>query len=435
MWRKKSKTERSKPREEKTKGIAEKGGAKSTTQSKMPTSRIFEGDRTLWIIFTVLLVISILVVYSSMAKMTYDATSKMSLFDALQKQVVFVIGAVILIFVVHKIDYKVYMRWTYLFYLVCVICTVAVYFVGEKTNDAARWLSIGPIKFQPSEALKIATILMLARVMESRQATINRLKIIPTSFKLRSPKQREILRKNTIPLLGPVLLSCIVIIPAHTSSALIVFIISIIMLYIGRVSIREIVKFCLVIGVIGAMGLGAMELADKGRVDIAARRIERWGNEWFGDTQARSISDISDTQRALIAIHNGGLVGEGAGQSTSRVLVTHPESDYAYAFFVSEYGIIMGLILMLLYIWIFFRAMDIGQQCTTPFPTLMTLGLGLLITAQALLHILVQVNFLPETGQILPFISRGGSSLLLSTLSLGMIISVSRTNYNKRFQR
>lgn len=401
----------------------------------LPSSRIFEGDRTLWIIFTVLLVISILVVYSSMAKMTYDATLKMSLFDALQKQVVFVIGAVMLIFIVHKIDYKVYMRWTYLFYLICIICTVATYFIGEKTNEAARWLSIGPIKFQPSEALKIATILTLARVMESRQATINTLKIIPTSFRLRSPKQREIIRKNTIPLLGPVLLSCIVIVPAHTSSALIVFIISIIMLYIGRVNLGEITKFCLVIGLIGALGLGAMEAAGAGRIDIAKRRIERWGNEWFGSTEARSISDISDTQRALIAIHNGKLVGEGAGQSTSRVLVTHPESDYAYAFFVSEYGIILGLILMLLYIWIFFRAMDIGQQCTTPFPTLMTLGLGLLITAQALLHILVQVNFLPETGQILPFISRGGSSLLLSTLSLGMIISVSRTNHNKRLQR
>jgi cell division protein FtsW len=124
-------------------------------------------------------------------------------------------------------------------------------------------------------------------------------------------------------------------------------------------------------------------------------------------------------------------VGEGAGQSTSRVLVIHPESDYAYAFFVSEYGIILGLILMLLYIWIFFRAMDISQRCTTPFPTLMTLGLGLLITGQAILHILVQTYILPETGQTLPFISRGGSSLIFTTIALGVIISVSRSNEQK----
>ncbi|MBO7261407.1 MAG: FtsW/RodA/SpoVE family cell cycle protein [Alistipes sp.] len=398
-------------------------------------SRVFEGDRSLWIIFTVLLVISILVVYSSTAKMTYDTAANMSLFDALQKQVMYVMLSIMAIFVTHKIHYKIYMRWTYVAYILCVLLTVAVYVVGEKTNDAARWLSIGPIKFQPSEALKIATILMLARAMESRQAVIDTLKIIPTSFKFRSPEQLEIIKKNTIPLLGPVLLSCAVIAPAHTSSALIVFIASIIMLYIGRVNLKEIAKFFMVICAVGVLGLGGMELLGMGRLNTAMARLEKWGNEWVGDSTAKSISEISDTQRALIAIHEGGLVGEGAGQSSSRVLVVHPESDYAYAFFVSEYGIIFGLILMLLYIWIFFRAMDIGQKCTTPFPTLMTLGLGLLITGQAILHMFVQVNILPETGQTLPFISRGGSSLILTTVALGMIISVSRTNQNRVKQR
>ena len=179
----------------------------------------------------------------------------------------------------------------------------------------------------------------------------------------------------------------------------------------------------------------SLVMLDAGRIDTAKNRITKWTHEWTHESTATTINDISDTQRALIAIREGGIVGKGAGQSTSRVLVTHPESDYAYAFFISEYGVIAGLILILLYIWIFFRAMDIGQQCRTPFPTLMTLGLGLLITGQALLHILVQVNFMPETGQTLPFISRGGSSLLFSTLALGMIISVSRTNHNNKIGR
>ena len=207
------------------------------------------------------------------------------------------------------------------------------------------------------------------------------------------------------------------------------------MLYIGRLHLNEIFKFFMVVFTIGVIGIGGLVVLDAGRIDIAKRRVVKWTNEWVEESTAKSINEISDTQRALIAIREGGLFGEGAGQSTSRVLVTHPENDYAYAFFVSEYGIIAGLILMLLYLWIFFRAMDIGQQCRTPFPTLMALGLGLLITGQALLHILVQVNILPETGQPLPFISRGGTSLLFSTLALGMIISVSRTNYNNRIGR
>ena len=394
-------------------------------------SRVFEGDRTLWIIFTVLMVVSILVVYSSTAKMTYDAASNMSLFDALQKQVMYVMLSVFAIFITHKISYRFIFKWTNVIYLVCLVLTFATYFIGVKTNDASRWLAIGPVKFQPSETLKIATILMLARAMESRQGVIHKLKILPTSLRFRDPKQRDIIRQNTLPLLGPVLVSCAVILPAHTSSALIVFLASVIMLYIGRVSIGEIGKFIGVLSLLAALCYGGMQVMDMGRMGVAKNRVEQWHDYWFGDTVAKNISEISDTQRALIAIHNGKLVGEGAGQSTSRVLVIHPESDYAYAFFVSEYGIIMGLILMLLYIWIFFRAMDIGQRCTTPFPTLMTLGLGLLITGQAILHILVQTYILPETGQPLPFISRGGSSLVFMTIALGMIISVSRTNERK----
>lgn len=405
------------------------------TEEPKPGSRVFEGDRTLWTIFWVLISISILVVYSSTAKMTYDVGSNMSLFDALQKQMMYVMMAIMLIFVVHKIDYKVYMRWSYILYLIFVACTIATYFVGVNINDSARWLKIGFFTFQPSEGLKITTILMLARAMESRQAVINNIKILPTTLKFKSKEFKEIFWNNTVPLIGPVVVSCGVILPAHTSSAAIVFITSLIMLYIGRVHIKEIMKFFLVVFSAGMLGILTMVMLDAGRIDTAKNRITKWTHEWTHESTATTINDISDTQRALIAIREGGIVGKGAGQSTSRVLVTHPESDYAYAFFISEYGVIAGLILILLYIWLFFRAMDIGQQCRTPFPTLMTLGLGLLITGQALLHILVQVNFMPETGQTLPFISRGGSSLLFSTLALGMIISVSRTNYNNKIGR
>ncbi|MBR5132998.1 MAG: FtsW/RodA/SpoVE family cell cycle protein [Alistipes sp.] len=394
-------------------------------------SRVFEGDRTLWIIFTVLIVTSILVVYSSTAKMTYEVASNMSLFDALQKQVMYVMGAVFAIFITHKIGHHRIFRWSHLIYFAALAATIATYIVGEKTNDAARWLNLGFFRFQPSETLKIATILLLARVMDQRHKTINTLNILPTSFKFRSKEQLDIIRNNTIPLLGPVVVACAVILPAHTSSALIVFIASLTMLYIGRVRIKEILKFVALISLFGVLGIGLMRATETGRTGVAKGRVEQWYDYWFGDTTATNISEISDTQRALIAIHNGGLVGEGAGQSTSRVLVIHPESDYAYAFFVSEYGIILGLILMLLYIWMFFRAMDISQRCTTAFPMLMALGLGLLITGQAILHILVQTYILPETGQPLPFISRGGSSLIFTSIALGLIIGVSRSNEQK----
>lgn len=397
--------------------------------------RFIEGDRTLWIIFTVLLVVSILVVYSSTAKMAYDRTSSITTTDSLRQQIMLVVMAIPTIFIVHKIDHKVFFHATPIFYFLFILLTVATYFMGTTTNGAARWIALGPIQFQPSEGLKIFTILMLARRMESRQNSINSINLLPTSWHLREAKQRKILRENTWPLLGPVIMSCAVILPAHTSSTVLIFLVSVIMLYIGRVRIGEIAKFVAIMCAVGIIGLSLLSAVGVGRGDTAGGRLSVWIHEWTSDGKVDASYDLSDTQRAMIAIHQGGLLGEGAGHSTSRAVVIHPESDYAYAFFVSEYGIIAGLVLILLYLWIFFRAMEIGQECRTPFPTLMTLGLGLLITEQAILHLLVQVNILPETGQILPLISRGGSSMIFTTMALGMIISVSRTNQNNSTQR
>ena len=205
------------------------------------------------------------------------------------------------------------------------------------------------------------------------------------------------------------------------------------MLYIGRVSVRELVKLVVLMSAAGIIGLSLLSAVGIGRGDTAGGRLASWVDEWTTDGKCTTVNQMSDTQRAMVAIHNGGLFGEGAGHSTSRVVVIHPESDYAYAFFVSEYGIVTALILMLLYLWIFFRSIEICRRCRSPFPTLMTAGLGLLITIQALLHILVQVNFIPETGQTLPLISRGGTSLLFTSIAIGMILSVSRTNeYNPK---
>lgn len=395
---------------------------------QLPSSRkrVIEGDRMLWIIFMVLAIVSILVVYSSTAKMAYDISSSITTADSLRQQIMLVVLAIPLLFVVHKIDYKHFMRLTPLFYALFVVLTIATYFVGATTNGAARWIALGPFQFQPSEGLKIMTILMLAKRIDGFKGDIKRVNLIPTSWHLRDAKQMRILKENSRPILGPVVLSCAVIMPAHTSSAILIFLASIIMLYIARVRLKELVKFVAVMIAAGVIALMLLSAVGMGRGDTAGGRFSVWLEEWTGKGTVESMHELSDTQRAMIAIHDGGLLGEGAGQSTARAVVIHPESDYAYAFFISEYGLIIALILMFLYLWIFFRSIEIFRRCTTVFPALMTLGLGLLITSQALLHILVQVNIIPETGQTLPLISRGGSSLLFTTIAFGMILSVSR---------
>lgn len=400
-------------------------GSEAAQRTLAARRRIIGGDRVLWVIFTALVVVSILVVYSSTAKMAYDISSRFTTTQSLRQQIMLVLLCIPAIVLIHKVDWKLFYRLTPLLYWAFVALTVLTYFIGTSTNDAARWIAIGSVQFQPSEGLKVMTILMLARQMSSRQANINKINILPTSIHLSQPRQKRILRENTLPLLGPVFLSCGVVVTAHTSSAILIFIASLIMLYIGRVRVRELVKFTAVTCAVGVLLLSVLRI---GRADVAGGRLSTWVKEWTSSETPRTSYSMSDTQRAMIAIREGGLFGEGAGHSTTRALVTHPESDYAYAFFVSEYGLVIALILMMLYLWVFFRSIEIFRSCRSSFPALMTLGLGLLITCQALLHIMVQVNLIPETGQTLPLISRGGSSLLFTTLALGMILSVSRTN-------
>ena len=415
-----------------------RGAASAATQSGAdathPHRRLFSGDRVLWIIIGVLSVISVLVVYSSTAKMAYDAHTVRSTSHFLQQQVMILAMSLGIMLFVHKIDCRIYFYLTRPAYFLSLLLTVAVYFIGATTNGAARWIPLGPFQFQPSEALKVATVLFLAQHLAGRQSKIDRIRIVPS---LRfwtwrsSPEQRRIWREGTWPILMPVIASCLVIFPAHTSSAVLVFAASWVMMLIGRVRIRELLKL---LG-LAAAGVVLIMALNLGRSETAEGRVSTWIHLWTQSQRDKPVEHLSDTERSMIAIHNGGLLGEGAGQSAMRVEMIHPESDYAYAFFVEEYGLVLAVVLLMLYLWIFFRAIEIFRRCGTAFPGLLVLGLALLITCQALLHIMVTVNLIPETGQTLPLISRGGSSVLFTSVALGMILGVSRQNDEQSHDR
>ncbi|WP_374046834.1 FtsW/RodA/SpoVE family cell cycle protein [uncultured Alistipes sp.] len=389
--------------------------------------RFFSGDRVLWIIVAVLAVISVLVVYSSTAKMALDAHTARTTSHFLRQQLMILFASVVIMVAVQKINSRIYHLFARPVYVISVLLTVAVYFMGVTTNSAARWIPLGPFQFQPSEALKVATVMFLACQLAARQSKIDKIRIIP-SLKFwtwrRSREQRRIWREGTWPILMPVVVSCAVIFPAHTSSAVLVFMASWVMMLIGRVRFGELMKL---IG-LACVGIVLIMTLNLGRSETAEGRVSTWIHLWTQSQTEKPIEQLTDTERSMIAIHNGGIFGEGAGQSAMRVEMIHPESDYAYAFFVEEYGILLAVALLMLYLWIFFRAIEIFRRCGTAFPGLLVLGLALLITCQALLHIMVTVNLIPETGQTLPLISRGGSSTLFTTIALGMILSVSRQN-------
>ncbi len=398
-----------------------------TTSDKQRGFRLPTGDRVVWIVTVVLAVISILVVYSSTAKMAYDAHTMRTTAHFLNQQLIMLLLGVCGLVIAYRFNSRFYNQAAPWLYLLTIGLTLLTYFLGHTTNGAARWLPIGPFQFQPSEALKVATIMFLARQLAGRQSKIDRLRIVPSLkfWTWRTDRtQRRIWQEGTKPILMPVVAACAVIFPAHTSSAALLFLVACVMMLIGRVRLSELSKL---VGY-ALLAFALLMVLNFGRSETAEGRLSTWVKLWVLPQDQKPIDELTDTERSMIAIHNGGVLGEGAGQSAMRVEMIHPESDYAFAFFVEEYGILLALALMMLYLWIFFRAIEIFRRCGTAFPGLLVLGLALMITSQALLHIMVTVNLVPETGQPLPLISRGGSSTIFTLIALGMILSVSRQN-------
>ncbi len=386
--------------------------------------RLFGGDRVLWVIIISLMIISVLVVYSSTAKMAYNARSALSTSQFLRSQLFLLALCIVALFFVHRVNSVTYRKLSTPLFVLSLLLTASVYFMGVTTNGAARWIPLFGFQFQPSEMLKVTLVMYLAQQLAARQSTIRTMQIVPSLrfWTWTQPKQRRVWREGGLSIFVPIVLSCMVIMPAHTSSAVLAFVLSLAMLYIGRVRWSEIFRL-VKWAVAGAALVGLLGL---GRSHTAHGRISTWIELWTTSRTEIPVDELTDTERSMIAIYSGGILGRGAGQSAVRVEMTHPESDYAFAFFVEEYGIGIAMILIALYVWVFFRAIEIFERCPKKYPAMLSLGIALLITGQALLHIMVTVNIIPETGQTLPMISRGGSSLLFTAIGLGMILSVSR---------
>ncbi len=392
---------------------------------------IFNADKVLMVIVPILFVLSALVVYSSVAKMGYAhmGTETNAIFT---KHLVVILLAVITMMCCYFMGAKFLYRIAPYAYIFCWFFTLGVYFFGAKSGDAARWYDFG-FSVQPSELLKVATILLLARMLDQAQPTIGKQRLIPSLnpwkwSKTGRKKQLDILWNGTCKILMPVVASVVVIIKAHNSTALLVFGIGLVMIFIARALKMEIFKFIMLI----AVAIAIYFAAGGGRAHTATSRITNFVKDWA--STADSSSPLSDADHAMIAIYDGGLFGVGAGQSVMRAKITHPESDYIFSFFVEEYGIIMGMILIILYAWIFARAIAIFHRSRWLFGGLLALGLALMITIQALLHFMVSTHLFFETGQNLPLISHGGTSMICTAAALGIIMSISRQVNNRTLE-
>ncbi|MFA6770323.1 MAG: FtsW/RodA/SpoVE family cell cycle protein [Bacteroidales bacterium] len=370
------------------------------------------GDKVIWVIVLLLCFISIVAVYSSSSALAYKEQKSTIYF--LFRQMRFVIFGVTALYICYKIPLGWYRMLSYFSLFVSILLLVATFFFGSKLNEAERWIRIFGISFQPAEFAKIAVILFLAKVMEDRSL--------------------ETFKEFALWVVAPVTLVLLLILYGSISTGLLLGGVSVLLLIIAGIKWKHLLKTAL----IGTIGIAFIILLHFSfgffpRVETAINRIktfttEQTINNTMTPLEKQKVLDKTfQADMAKIAVASAGITGKGPGKSTQRNLLPHPYSDFIYAVIIEEWGLLGALSILILYIFFFTRSIMIAKACTTTFTSVMVIGLALLITSQAMLHICVNLGLLPVTGHTLPLVSLGGTSLIIMSGAFGMILSVSRT--------
>lgn len=360
-----------------------------------------QGDPIIWAVVIALSLISILVVYSATGTLAFKRMSNPETY--LIKHTLLVGLGFFAMWAAHKIDYRYYFKISKLALWVSIPLLLYTYTDGTELNQANRWLTIPLVNasFQPSDLASLALIMNLAGMLSKRQQNIADLK------------------ESLIPMLFWCGAICGLIALSNLSSAFLLFLTCMLILFIGRVP----VKYLAMLVVVGGLA-GVVALQFGSRAETAKSRIESFVN---GD-------DLPfQAQHARIAVATGGVAGKGPGNSQQRNILPHPYSDFVYAIIIEEYGMIGGGLVLVLYLVLLFRGMRAVDMSQRAYGGLLSAGLSFAIVMQAMVNMGVVVGLGPVTGLPLPMVSMGGTSLLFTGISLGIILSVSRGETDPAF--
>ncbi len=356
-----------------------------------------KGDPIIWIIAVAFLLLSILVVYSATGALAYKSRGGNTEYF-LFRQTIMVVLSLVAMWGAHRIDYRFYAKISKIALLVAAILLVYTWVSGISLNSATRWIQIPWInqQFQPSDFATFALIVSLASMLAKRQQDI----------------------KNFKESFIPILIWCGVIVGlialSNFSSAILLFATCMLLMFIGRVP----VKYLMLLVLVGAMA-GGIALAVGQRLETVVSRIDD-----FMDPTEMSFQG----RQSHIAIATGGIIGKGLGQSQQRNFLPESYSDFIYAIIIEEYGLIGGALVAFMYLALLYRGMVTTSKSDHPFGGLLAAGLSFALVLQAFVNMAVAVGLGPVTGLPLPFLSMGGTSLLFTGISIGIILSVSRGN-------
>lgn len=364
--------------------------------------KYFKGDRTIWMIVFFLSLFSLVAVYSSTGTLAYRYQSGNTEYY-LMKHLFILIFGIGLMYAAHLVKYTYYSRLSQIALLLAIPLLALTLMMGTNLNEASRWLTLPGINlsFQTSDLAKLALIMYVARMLSKKQDNIKDFK---TAF---------------LPIMLPVLVICGLILPANFSTAAVLFATCCFLMFIGRINM----KYIVLLGLIGVVCISifigiALLSGNSGRVGTWKARIENFRK---GDDAGNY-----QTQQAKIAIATGGLIGKFPGHSTQKNFLPHPYSDFIYAIIIEEEGFIGGVFIIFLYVLLFFRVIRFVIHSPMAFGTLLAVGCTFSLVFQAMINMAVAVNLFPVTGQPLPMLSMGGTSIWFTSIAIGIVLSVSR---------
>ncbi|MDR0983040.1 MAG: FtsW/RodA/SpoVE family cell cycle protein [Culturomica sp.] len=374
--------------------------------SNLQNKKIFKGDTILWYVVIALMLVSVMVVYSSTGKLAYEQQDGNTMFYLIKQFVLLIAGVGIMIFL-QSLHYKYILSLSKILIAASFILLILVSIVGEERNETTRVLPIPFIgyTFQPAELAKLALIVWTARAISFNQG------------------DDKIILWEVLTVTG--ILSFIIFLENFSTSVLI-WVVCMMMLFIGNLKMKNILliisAFVVLIGLILLIAFTVPAASEIGRISTIRNRV----TDFFSDNKVKEGYSYQSEQ-TRIAVARGGLFGVGPGNSVQRNYLPQPYMDCIYAIIIEEYGSIGGGIILLLYLVIFFRVGVIVRRCTRTFPALLVAGLGLSIVVQAFVNMAVSVGVMPITGQTLPLVSMGGTSILFTCAAFGMILSIAHT--------
>ncbi|AUC14056.1 cell division protein FtsW [Tenacibaculum sp. SZ-18] len=364
-----------------------------------------KGDRTIWAIVAMLAILSFMPVYSASTNLVY-VVGNGSTTGHLIKHVALLIMGFVILYGVHKIPYRYFSGGSVLMLPIVILLLIFTIAQGNTIGgaNASRWIRIPfvGVGFQTSTLAGLVLLVYVARYLAKNK------------------EKQIVFKESVIQLWLPVGLVLILILPANFSTTAILFFMIILLTFIGGYPIKYIAN---VVG-IGIVALGLFILVAKAFPDLMPNRIHTWEKRISGFLSGESEENYQ-VEKAKIAIATGGVTGKGPGKSVQKNFLPQSSSDFIYAIIVEEYGLVGAVFVLFIYFLLLFRIVISARKATTIFATLLTIGVGLPIVFQAMINMAVAVNLFPVTGQTLPLISSGGTSIWMTCFALGMILSVS----------